>query len=151
MLWVLLLVTGWADLLCACEQKNVLVTRSMFPPGDGAEEETLLKQLPLWYSSCHTHTHTHCQSPTNVVVCPCGGVVFSMRILHHHQDTGGFFVALIEKVKPWVPRGSGECHSTVHSDTRLCCSHTRWFVRCPHTHTHTQRWARACHVPVCAR
>lgn len=25
---------------------------------------------------------------------------FSIRILPHHQDTGGFFVAVLEKIKP---------------------------------------------------
>jgi len=30
-------------------------------------------------------------------------IVYSMRILPHHQDTGGFFVAVLEKMKslPW--------------------------------------------------
>lgn len=26
--------------------------------------------------------------------------IFSIRILPHHQDTGGFFVAVLEKLKP---------------------------------------------------
>lgn len=26
--------------------------------------------------------------------------IFSIRILPHHQDTGGFFVTVLEKVKP---------------------------------------------------
>lgn len=26
--------------------------------------------------------------------------LYSIRILPHHQDTGGFFVAVLEKVKP---------------------------------------------------
>lgn len=27
-------------------------------------------------------------------------LIFSIRILPHHQDTGGFFVTVIEKIKP---------------------------------------------------
>jgi len=35
-------------------------------------------------------------------------IVYSMRILPHHQDTGGFFVAVLEKVKslPWESEAS---------------------------------------------
>jgi hypothetical protein len=41
-----------------------------------------------WRMLAHTHTHTH----THTERC--------MRILPHHQDTGGFFVAILRKVRP---------------------------------------------------
>lgn len=39
----------------------------------------------------------------------------SMRILPHHQDTGGFFVAVLEKVKPlpWESESDNTCEISV--------------------------------------
>ena len=92
-----------------------------------------------------------------VIVCACGNFVChcvcSHRVLPHHQDTGGFFVAALRKVRhlPWSREAhtekGGTWASHTHAHTRACMHahihihthiHTHTYTHTHiHTHTHT--------------